>query len=157
MAGENQIKPTERLAELDIQLPEVAAPVAAYVPAAKIGNQVWTSGQLPFVDKQLPATGKVGAEVGQDEAYQLARTAVLNALAAVDSVVGLDNVTRVLKIVGYVASAPDFSAQPAVVNGASELIGEIFGSAGEHVRSAVGVAVLPLDAPVEVELVVEVS
>ncbi len=149
--------PSERLAELGIELPQVAAPVAAYVPAAKVGNQVWTSGQLPFIDGNLPATGKVGAEVSADDAYNYARAAVLNALAAVDSVVGLDNLTRVVKIVGYVASAPDFTGQPGVVNGASELIGDIFGDAGAHVRSAVGVAVLPLDAPVEVELIVEVA
>lgn len=149
--------PSERLAELHIELPQVAAPVAAYVPAAKVGNQVWTSGQLPFADGKLPATGKVGAEVSAADAYSYARTAALNALAAVDSVVGLDNVTRVVKIVGYVASAPDFTGQPGVVNGASELIGDIFGDAGAHVRSAVGVAVLPLDAPVEVELIVEVA
>lgn len=146
-----------RLAELGIDLPQAAAPVAAYVPAARVGNQVWTSGQLPFVDGALPATGKVGAEVSADDAYGYARTAVLNALAAVDSVGGLDNVTRVVKVVGYVASAPEFTGQPGVVNGASDVVGEIFGEAGAHVRSAVGVAVLPLDAPVEVELVVEVS
>lgn len=146
-----------RLAELGIELPQVAAPVAAYVPAARVGDQVWTSGQLPFVDGVLPATGKVGSEVSADEAYDYARTAVLNGLAAVDSVVDLDRVTRVVKVVGYVASTPDFTGQPGVVNGASEIIGEIFGEAGAHVRSAVGVAVLPLDAPVEVELVVEVA
>ncbi|MDK8798251.1 RidA family protein [Corynebacterium sp. MSK044] len=146
----------ERIEELGLTLPAVAAPVAAYVPAAKVGNQVWTSGQLPFVDGALPATGKVGAEVSEEEAYGFARTAVLNALAAVHAEVGLDQVVRVLKVVGYVASAPDFYGQPAVVNGASELIGEIFGESGAHVRSAVGVAVLPLNAPVEVELVVEV-
>mgnify|MGYP001758749185 CR=1 FL=1 len=146
----------ERIEELGLTLPAVAAPVAAYVPAAKVGNQVWTSGQLPFVDGALPATGKVGAEVSEEEAYGFARTAVLNALAAVHAEVGLENVVRVLKVVGYVASAPDFYGQPAVINGASELIGDIFGETGAHVRSAVGVAVLPLDAPVEVELVVEV-
>ena len=148
---------TDRLKEIGIELPAVATPVAAYVPATQVGNQVWTSGQLPFVDGELPATGKVGAEVSQEDAYAFARTAVLNALAAVDSVVGIDRVTRVLKVVGYVASAPDFAGQPGVVNGASDLIGEIFGEAGAHVRSAVGVAVLPLNAPVEVELVVEVA
>lgn len=146
----------ERIEELGLTLPAVAAPVAAYVPAAKVGNQVWTSGQLPFVDGALPATGKVGAEVSEEEAYGFARTAVLNALAAVHAEVGLENVVRVLKVVGYVASAPDFYGQPAVINGASELIGDIFGETGAHVRSAVGVAVLPLNAPVEVELVVEV-
>lgn len=146
-----------RLDELGIQLPRVAAPVAAYVPATQVGNQAWTSGQLPFADGELPATGKVGAEVSAEDAYGYARTAALNALAAVDDAVGLDNVTRVVKIVGYVASAPDFGGQPGVVNGASELIGDIFGEAGAHVRSAVGVAVLPLDSPVEVELIVEVG
>lgn len=148
-------KVSERLAELGIELPQVAAPVAAYVPAATIGNQVWTSGQLPFIDGSLPATGKVGADISADDAYGYARAAVLNALAAIDAEVGLDNVTRVVKLVGYVASAEDFTGQPGVVNGASELIGEVFGEAGAHVRSAVGVAVLPLDAPVEVELIVE--
>ena len=148
---------SERLAELQITLPAVAAPVAAYVPAIRTGNQVWTSGQLPFVDGQLPATGKVGAEVTAEQAEDLARTAVLNALAAVDALVGIDKVARVLKIVGFVASAEGFTGQPAVVNGASNQIGEIFGEAGEHARSAVGVAELPLGAPVEVELIVEVA
>ena len=149
--------PSERLAELGIELPGVAAPVAAYVPAAKVGNQVWTSGQLPFVDGALPATGKVGADVEPEDAYGFARTALLNALAAVDDLVGIDKITRVLKVVGYVASDAGFAGQPGVVNGASDIVGEIFGEAGAHVRSAVGVAVLPLDAPVEVELIVEVA
>ncbi|GAB3077721.1 RidA family protein [Corynebacterium aquatimens] len=148
---------SERLKELGISLPPVAAPVAAYVPATRVGNQVWTSGQLPFIDGALPATGKVGADVAAEDAYGYARTAVLNAIAAVDAEVGIDSITRVVKVVGYVASAPEFTGQPAVVNGASELIGEIFGDAGAHVRSAVGVASLPLDAPVEIELVVEVG
>lgn len=148
---------SERLRELGIELPAVAAPVAAYVPALRVGDQVWTSGQLPFIDGKLPATGQVGAEVDADQAADLARTAVLNALAAVDSVVGVDHVTRVLKIVGFVSSAADFHGQPGVVNGASEVIGEIFGEAGAHARSAVGVAELPLDSPVEIELVVEVD
>lgn len=146
---------SEKLSELGIELPDVAKPLAAYVPAARVGQQVWTSGQLPLVDGSLPQSGKVGAEVDPAEAKQLARQACLNALAAVDSVVGIDNVTRVVKIVGYVASAPDFGGQPQVVNGASELIGEIFGEDGTHVRSAVGVSVLPIDSPVEIELVVE--
>ena len=146
-----------RISSLGLRLPDVAAPVAAYVPATRVGNQVWTSGQLPFVDGALPATGKVGAEVSAEDAYEYARTCLLNALAAVDAEVGLDAVTRVVKVVGYVASAPDFTGQPGVINGASELIGEIFGDAGAHVRSAVGVAVLPLDAPVELELIVEVA
>lgn len=146
-----------RLERLQITLPTVAAPVAAYVPAVRTGNQVWTSGQLPFVDGQLAATGKVGDDVTPEEATRLARTAALNALAAVDALVGIDNVTRVLKVVGYVASSEGFTGQPAVVNGASNLMGEIFGEAGAHARAAVGVAELPLGAPVEVELIVEVA
>ncbi len=148
---------SERLKELGITLPTVAAPVAAYVPAIKTANQVWTSGQLPFVDGALPATGKVGAAVTAEDAADHARTAALNALAAIDALVGIDKVTRVLKIVGFVASAEDFNGQPTVINGASNLMGEIFGDAGAHARSAVGVAELPLDAPVEVEVIVEVS
>ncbi|ALP49060.1 RidA family protein [Corynebacterium glutamicum] len=148
---------SERLAELGISLPSVAAPVAAYVPAIQTGNQVWTSGQLPFVDGQLPATGKVGAEVSAEDAEKLARAAALNALAAIDALVGIDKVTRVLKIVGFVASADDFSGQPAVINGASNLMGEVFGEAGAHARSAVGVAELPLNSPVEVEVIVEIA
>lgn len=148
---------SERLVELGIILPEVAAPVAAYVPTVRVGNQVWTSGQLPFVDGKLPATGKVGGEVDEATAQDLARTAALNALAAVDAQVGIDKVTRVLKIVGFVASAEGFSGQPGVVNGASNLMVEVFGEAGAHARSAVGVAELPLGAPVEVELIVEIA
>lgn len=148
---------SEKLAELNITLPSVATPVAAYVPAVKVGNQVWTSGQLPFIDGQLPATGKVGTAVTAEQAESYARTAALNALAAVDALVGIDNVTRVIKVTGFVASATDFGGQPAVVNGASNLIGEIFGEAGAHARSAVGVAELPLDAPVELEIIVEVA
>ena len=149
--------PTERLAELGIVLPSVAAPAGAYVPARRSGSLVWTAGQVPFVDGKLPATGKVGAEVDADTAKDLARTCVLNALAAVDSLVGLDSVTGVVKLVGFVASDPSFTGQPGVINGASELLGEVFGEAGQHARSAVGVAVLPLDAPVEVEIVVEIA
>ena len=148
---------TRRLAELGIDLPPVAAPVAAYVPAVRVGNQVWTSGQLPLIDGSLPATGKVGATVDPDEAALLARQCALNALAAVDDLVGIDNVARVLKLVGFVSSDAGFTGQPAVVNGASELMGEIFGAAGAHARSAVGVAALPLDAPVELELIVELN
>lgn len=148
---------SDKLKELGIELPAVAAPVAAYVPAVQAGNQVWASGQLPFVDGNLPATGKVGAEVSQEDAYGYARQAALNALAAVDALVGIDNVERVLKVVGFVASDPAFTGQPGVVNGASELMQEIFGEAGAHARSAVGVAVLPMDTPVEVELVVELK
>jgi enamine deaminase RidA (YjgF/YER057c/UK114 family) len=147
-----------RLAELGLTLPEVAAPVAAYVPAVRNGNLVWTSGQLPLVDGKLLAAGKVGADVDPDAAKELARTCALNALAAVASVVGdLDAVQRVVKVVGFVASDPSFTGQPGVVNGASELLGDVFGDAGRHARSAVGVAALPLDAPVEVEVVVEVG
>ncbi len=150
--------PEERLAELGLALPPVAAPVAAYVPAVRSGNHVYTSGQLPMVEGSLVATGKVGAEVSADDAKALARTCALNALAAVKAEIGdLSAVRRVVKVVGFVASAPDFTGQPGVVNGASELFGEVFGDAGIHARSAVGVAVLPLDAPVEVELVVEVG
>ncbi|GAA4890735.1 RidA family protein [Tessaracoccus lubricantis] len=148
---------SDRLAELGIDLPPVAAPVAAYVPATRVGNQVWTSGQLPFVDGELTAVGKVGAAVSQDDAVAAARTAALNAVAAAAEVAGgVDNIRRVLKVVVFVASEPGFTAQPAVANGASNLLGEVFGDAGVHVRSAVGVAVLPLDSAVEVELVVEV-
>ncbi len=145
-----------RLAELGISIPQLAKPVAAYVPATTSGNLVFTAGQLPFVDGALPATGKVGAEVSADDAAGFARICVLNALAAAESVIGsLDRVTRVVKVTGFVASAPDFSGQPGVLNGASTVLGEIFGDIGQHARSAVGVAVLPLDAPVEVELILE--
>ena len=147
----------ERLAELGLTLPAVVPPVAAYVPAVRTGNLVWTSGQLPMVDGKLPAIGKVGAQVTAEQAKELARTCALNALAAIDALVGLDAVVRIVKVVGFVASMPDFTGQPGVVNGASELFGEVFGDGGQHARSAVGVAVLPLDAPVEVEVVVEVA
>jgi len=150
--------PEERLADLGLTVPDVAAPVAAYVPAVRSGSYVYTSGQLPFVSGQLVATGKVGAEIDADQAKDLAQICALNALAAIRSVVGdLSAVTRVVKVVGYVASAADFTGQPGVLNGASELIGAVFGDSGQHARSAVGVAVLPLDAPVEVEMVVEVG
>jgi enamine deaminase RidA (YjgF/YER057c/UK114 family) len=146
----------QRLAELGIELPGVTAPLAAYVPARRTGSLVYTSGQLPMVDGALVATGKVGATVTPEAAAGLARVAALNALAAVHDLVGLDAVVGVVKVVGFVASTPDFTGQPAVVNGASELLGEVFGASGAHARSAVGVAALPLDAPVEVELIVEV-
>ncbi len=146
----------DRLAELGLALPPVATPAGAYVPAMASGNLVFTAGQLPLIGGVLPALGKVGAEVGADEAKEFARVCALNALAAAESVIGsLDRVTRVVKVVGFVASAPDFTGQPGVINGASELLGEVFGDAGRHARSAVGVAVLPLDAPVEVELILE--
>jgi enamine deaminase RidA (YjgF/YER057c/UK114 family) len=145
-----------RLTELGLTLPEVVPPLASYQPAVRSGSYVFTSGQLPMVDGKLPAAGKVGAEVSAEEAHRLARVCALNALAAVQSVTGdLDSVARVVKVTGFVASAPDFTGQPAVVNGASELLGEVFGEKGVHARSAVGVAVLPLDAPVEVEIQVE--
>ncbi len=150
-----------RLTELGIVLPTVPAPVAAYVPAVRTGNQGWTSGQLPFVDGALPVTGKVGVGDGLVDpavAADLARTAALNALAAIAELAGsLDRVRRVVKVVGYVASDPSFTGQPAVVNGASELLGRVFGESGVHARSAIGVAALPLDAPVEIELVVELG
>ena len=147
---------TQRLAELGIELPAVVPPVAAYVPARRSGSLVYTSGQLPIVQGKLAATGKVGAGVTPEQAKVHARTCALNALAAVHALVGIDAVTQVVKVVGFVASANGFTGQPAVVNGASELFGEVFGEAGRHARSAVGVPVLPLDSPVEVELVVEV-
>lgn len=152
---------SQRLTELGITLPPVAAPVAAYVPAVRTGNLVYTSGQLPFVDGALPQVGKVsgGAEgiVDPDVAKAAAKQCALNALAAIDALVGIDAVVRVVKVVGFVSSAPGFTGQPGVINGASEFLGEVFGEAGVHARSAVGVAELPLGAPVEVELIVEVA
>ncbi len=148
---------SQRLAELGIELPAVVAPLASYLPAVRTGCYVYTSGQLPMIDGVLPATGKVGAEVSPDDATYHARLCALNALAAVHALVGIDSVVRVVKVVGFVASSPDFTGQPAVINGASDLLGEVFGEAGAHARSAVGVAVLPRDAPVEVELIVEVG
>lgn len=150
------IGPLARLAELGLELPPVVPPVAVYVPAVRTGDLVFTSGQLPMAGGVMAQTGLVGGPVSAERAKDLARTCALNALAAVDALVGLDSVVRVVKVVGFVASAPGFTGQPGVVNGASELLGEVFGEAGVHARSAVGVAALPLDAPVEVELVVEV-
>ncbi|MBT2393109.1 MULTISPECIES: RidA family protein [Streptomyces] len=145
-----------KLAELGLTLPEVVPPLAAYQPAVVSGVYVYTAGQLPMVEGKLPVTGKVGGEVTPEEAKELAGICALNALAAVKSVVGdLDRVARVVKVVGFVASASDFTGQPAVLNGASELLGAVFGDKGVHARSAVGVVVLPLDAPVEVEIQVE--
>jgi enamine deaminase RidA (YjgF/YER057c/UK114 family) len=148
---------TRKLDQLGLELPTVVPPVANYVPAVRTGAFVYTSGQLPMVDGDLAATGKVGAEVTAEQAADLARTCALNALAAVDGLVGIDSVVKVVKVVGFVASAPGFSGQPGVLNGASDVLGEIFGDAGVHARSAVGVSELPLNAPVEVELVVEVE
>lgn len=146
-----------RLEELGVELPSVATPLASYVPATRVGSQVWTSGQLPVVDGELPATGKVGAEVSVERAQELARTAALNALAAIDALVGLDKITRVVKVVGFVASDSSFTEQAAVINGASDFLGDVFGEAGVHARSAVGVAVLPKDSPVEIEVIVEIA
>jgi enamine deaminase RidA (YjgF/YER057c/UK114 family) len=146
----------DRLAELGLTIPDVARPVAAYIPAVVSGNLVFTSGQLPMVAGALAATGKVGATVTAEDARGYAATCALNALAAAKSAIGsLDRITRVVKVVGFVASDPSFTGQPGVINGASELLGEIFGDLGVHARSAVGVAVLPLDSPVEVELILE--
>ncbi|WP_443083888.1 RidA family protein [Verrucosispora sp. WMMA2121] len=149
--------PHARLAELGLELPEVVPPVASYLPAVQSGQHVYVSGQLPMVEGKLLATGKVGAGVSAEQAKQLAQRCALNALAAIDSLVGLENVVKVVKLTGFVASASGFTAQPGVINGASDLFGTVFGEAGRHARSAVGVAELPLDAPVEVEVIVEVS
>ncbi|MFE7746414.1 RidA family protein [Nocardia sp. NPDC057455] len=146
----------KNLAELGITLPPVVAPVAAYIPAIRTGSLVYTSGQLPFVNGRLSAVGKVGAEVSVEEAKEAARLCALNALAAVHDLVGLDAVVRIVKVVGFVASAPGFGDQPVVINGASEFLGQVFGDAGTHARSAVGVSELPRNTPVEVELIAEV-
>jgi enamine deaminase RidA (YjgF/YER057c/UK114 family) len=149
--------PSARLRELGITLPAVAPPAGAYLPARRSGAFVFTAGQVPFVDGTLVATGKVGAEVGVEDAYGYARICALNAIAAVDALVGIDSIVGIVKVVGFVASAPGFGGQPQVINGASEVLAEIFGEAGRHARSAVGVAELPMNAPVEVELIVEVA
>lgn len=148
----------DALAAQGLSLPPVAAPAGSYVPALRVGDQVFTSGQLPFVDGSLPDTGTVGDQVSTERAAELAGIAILNALAAVKSVIGdLDRIERVVKVTGFVNSAPDFTAQPTVLNGASDLLGEVFGETGTHVRSAVGVAALPLGSPVEVELTVRLA
>ncbi|MET0468452.1 MAG: RidA family protein [Aeromicrobium sp.] len=147
----------DRLASMGLTVPEVAAPVASYVPAVRSGNHVYTSGQLPFVDGVLPGTGKVGAEVSPEDAQEYARLCALNVIAAINSVVDLDAVVRVVKLTVFVASAPDFTGQPAVANGASDLVAAAFGAAGPHARSAVGVAALPMDTPVEIDAIVEVA
>jgi len=153
----DQLKPSERLAALGLALPAVAKPLAAYVPALSVGNQIWTSGQLPMREGALVASGKLGGEVTPELGVECARQCALNALAAASALAGgIDNIKRIVKLVVFVASDPAFTAQPAVANGASELMRAVFGDAGAHVRSAFGVAVLPLDAPVELELVVEV-
>ncbi|MCK2214554.1 RidA family protein [Actinomadura sp. ATCC 31491] len=150
--------PEERLAELGLTLPEVVPPVAAYVPAVRTGNLVYTSGQVPMVEGKLAAGGKLGAGVSLEQGYEMSRICALNALAALKAEVGdLSKVVRIVKVVVFVASDPSFTDQPKVGNGASELLGEVLGEAGRHARSAVGVAALPLDAPVEVELIAEVG
>ena len=146
-----------RLAELGLTLPEVAAPLAAYVPAVQSGHHVYVSGQLPMVDGELAGTGKVGAEVSPERGAELARICALNALAAVEALVGLGRVVKLVKVTGFVASAPGFTGQPAVVNGASNLFGDVLGEIGRHARSAVGVSELPLGAPVEIEIIAEIA
>ncbi len=147
----------QKIIDLGLSLPETSKPLAAYIPAVQSGNLVFTSGQLPMIEGGLAETGKVGGTVSPERAKELATVCALNALAAVKTVIGdLDKIKRIVKVVGFVSSVPDFSAQPAVVNGASEFLGAVFGEKGIHARSAVGVAVLPLDAPVEIELIVEV-
>ncbi|MER7418027.1 RidA family protein [Micromonospora peucetia] len=149
--------PHAKLAELGHTLPEVVPPVASYVPAVQSGQHVFVSGQLPSAEGKLLATGKVGAGVSAEQAKDLAQRCALNALAAIDALVGLENVVKIVKVTGFVAAAPGFTAVPGVINGASDLFTAVFGEAGRHARSAVGVAELPLDAPVEVEVIVEVS
>jgi enamine deaminase RidA (YjgF/YER057c/UK114 family) len=149
--------PHAKLAELGLSLPEVVPPVASYVPAVQSGHHVYVSGQLPIADGKLLATGKVGNGVSAEQAKDLAERCAINALAAVDSLVGLENVVKIVKVTGFVASAEGFTGQPGVVNGASDLFGAVFGEAGRHARSAVGVAELPLDAPVELEVIVEIA
>lgn len=157
VAGEGGVDAYAKLAELGITLPEVVPPLASYVPAVQSGNYVYVSGQLPFTDGKLPLTGKVGAEVAAEDATGLARICAVNALAAIDALVGLGRVVKIVKLTGFVASAPGFTGQPAVINGASDLFGTVFGEQGRHARSAVGVAELPLGAPVEVEVIAEVA
>jgi enamine deaminase RidA (YjgF/YER057c/UK114 family) len=157
IAGEGGVDAYAKLAQLGLTLPQVAPPLAAYVPAVQTGNYVYVSGQLPLVEGKLPVTGKVGAEVTEEQAAELARTCALNALAAIESLVGLGRLVKIVKLTGFVASAPGFTGQPAVLNGASNLLGEVLGEQGRHARSAVGVAELPLGAPVEVEVIAEVA
>lgn len=157
VAGEGGVDAYARLAELGLTLPAVVPPLAAYVPAVQSGNHVYVSGQLPMVDGKLPYVGKVGAEVTGEQGAELARYCALNALAAIDALVGLGRIVKIVKITGFVASAAGFTGQPAVVNGASELFGDVLGELGRHARSAVGVAELPLGAPVEVEVIAEVA
>ncbi|MGK5679646.1 RidA family protein [Actinoplanes sp. URMC 104] len=157
ISGEGGVDAYAKLAELGLTLPKVVPPLASYVPAVQTGNHVYVSGQLPLVEGKLPHAGKVGAEVSPEQAVESARLCALNALAAVESLVGLGRVVKVVKVTGFVASAPGFTGQPAVVNGASNLFGDVLGEQGRHARSAVGVAELPLGAPVEVEVIFEVA
>ncbi|WP_436525651.1 RidA family protein [Actinoplanes sp. HUAS TT8] len=157
VAGEGGVDAYAKLAELGLTLPTVVPPLASYVPAVQSGNYVYVSGQLPMVDGKLSQTGKVGDEVSAEEAAELAKICALNALAAIESLVGLGRLVKIVKVTGFVASAPGFTGQPAVINGASNLFGEVLGEQGRHARSAVGVAELPLGAPVEVEVIAEVA
>ena len=157
VSGDGGVDAYARLAELGLTLPQVFPPLAAYVPAVQSGNHVYVSGQVPMVDGKLPATGKVGAEVTVEQGAELARICALNALAAIDALVGLGQIVKIVKVTGFVASAPGFTGQPAVINGASELFAAVLGELGRHARSAVGVAELPLGAPVEVEVIAEVG
>ena len=157
VAGEGGVDAYAKLAELGITLPQVVPPLAAYLPAVQTGNHVYVSGQLPMIEGKLPLTGKLGAEVTAEQGAELARTCAVNVLAAIEALVGLGRVVKIVKVSGFVASAPGFTGQPAVVNGASNLFGEVFGEQGRHARSAVGVAELPLGAPVEVEAIIEVA
>ena len=157
VAGEGGVDAYARLAELGLTLPTVVPPLAAYVPAVQSGNYVYVSGQLPLVEGKLSLTGKVGAEVTEEQAADLARICALNALAAIESLIGIGRIVKIVKVTGFVASAPGFTGQPAVVNGASNLLGDVLGELGRHARSAVGVAELPLGAPVEVEVIAEIA
>ena len=157
VAGEGAVDAYAKLTELGLTLPTVVPPVGSYVPAVQSGNYVYTSGQLPFVDGELPQTGKVGAEVSPEDAAGLARLCAVNALAAIDALVGLGRIVKIVKVVGFVASAPGFTGQPAVINGASDLFAAVLGEQGRHARSAVGVSELPLGSPVEVEVIAEVA
>lgn len=156
VSGDGGAEIYAKLAELGLTLPEVVPPLAAYVPAVQSGNHVYVSGQLPLVEGKLPFVGKVGAEVTVEQGAELARICALNALAAIESLVGLGRVVKIVKVTGFVASASGFTGQPAVINGASQLFGDVLGEIGRHARSAVGVAELPLGAPVEVEVIAEV-
>ncbi|GAB1694905.1 RidA family protein [Krasilnikovia sp. M28-CT-15] len=157
VSGEGGVDAYARLTELGLTLPEVVPPLASYVPAVQSGNYVYVSGQLPIVEGKLQAVGKVGAEVTPEQGSELARICALNALAAIDALVGLGRLVKIVKLNGFVASAPGFTGQPAVVNGASELFGTVLGEIGRHARSAVGVAELPLGAPVEVDVIAEIA